>query len=86
VSLTLRLSLLFHEVRSRIGASLPVAIGAPITFEALAQFHDRQALVDNLYGRVYALAGREPAAGNTAASAREPFKAVRSALKIARAV
>ena len=32
VSLTLRLSLIFHEVRTRIGTGLPVAVGAPIPF------------------------------------------------------
>src|SRR6185437_3400328 len=36
LSLTLRLSLIFHEVKMRIGASLPVAVGAPIPFAALA--------------------------------------------------
>ncbi len=30
VSSTLRISLIFHEVRSRIGTALPVVIGAPI--------------------------------------------------------
>ena len=60
VSYTLRVSLLFHEVRSRIGATLPVAIGAPIPFEELCCHKDRQALVDDLRGRVYALARRAP--------------------------
>ena len=32
VSQTLRLSLIFHEVKARIGAVLPVAVGAPIPF------------------------------------------------------
>ena len=32
VSPTLRLSLIFHEVKTRIGTSLPVVIGAPIPF------------------------------------------------------
>ena len=35
VSQTLRLSLIFHEVKARIGAELPVAVGAPIPFDAL---------------------------------------------------
>jgi len=60
VSVTLRLSLLFHEVKSRIGASLPVAIGAPIPFEDLAAIGDRQALADALRARVYALAAIAP--------------------------
>ena len=44
LSLTLRLSLIFHEVRTRIGACLPVVIGAPIPFGELAGLKDRQAL------------------------------------------
>jgi putative hemolysin len=56
LSLTLRLSLIFHEVRTRIGARLPVAIGAPIPFAAIAGARDRQALADELRGRVYGLA------------------------------
>lgn len=57
LSLTLRLSLIFHEVKARIGAALPVAIGAPIPFAEIAGIKDRQALADWLYARVYALGG-----------------------------
>ncbi len=46
VSLTLRLSLIFHEVKTRIGTALPVAIGAPIAFAEIAALRDRQALAD----------------------------------------
>ncbi len=60
VSLTLRLSLLFHEVKTRIGATLPVAVGAPIRFADLAEIKDRQALADDLRARVYALAADAP--------------------------
>jgi putative hemolysin len=56
LSLTLRLSLIFHEVKSRIGTALPVAVGAPIPFETISQIKDRQALADDLKGRTYALA------------------------------
>jgi putative hemolysin len=56
VSQTLRLSLIFHEVKARIGAALPVAIGAPIPFEALRGLDDRQALADELRARTYAMA------------------------------
>jgi putative hemolysin len=56
LSYTLRVSLFFHEVRARIGTSLPVVIGAPIPFGSLAPVKDRQALADDLRGRVYALA------------------------------
>ena len=48
VSSTLRLSLIFHEVRSRIGTALPVVIGAPIPYADLAAIKDRQALADHL--------------------------------------
>jgi putative hemolysin len=64
VSLTLRLSLLFHEVRARIGASLPVAIGAPIPFAEIAHIKDRQAMADLLRMRTYALARAAPTAAH----------------------
>ncbi len=60
VSLTLRLSLIFHEVKARIGADLPVAIGAPIGFAEIAAIRDRQALADDLRERAYALAASAP--------------------------
>ena len=56
VSATLRLSLLFHEVKTRIGAALPVAIGAPVPFEALSAIKDRQNLADHLHDLTYAMA------------------------------
>ena len=61
VSYTLRISLIFHEVKSRIGTSLQVAIGAPIPFDAVAGIKDRQALADDLRERVYAMAKLAPA-------------------------
>jgi len=36
MSQTIRLSLIFHEVKARIGAALPVGIGAPIPFASIA--------------------------------------------------
>jgi putative hemolysin len=60
LSLTLRLSLIFHEVKSRIGTTLPVAIGAPIPFDEIAHIRDRQALADHLRAVTYALAEGEP--------------------------
>ena len=60
VSYTLRISLIFHEVRSRIGTALPVMIGAPIPYAELAAIKDRQALADHLRDRVYALARMAP--------------------------
>ena len=56
LSLTLRLSLIFHEVRRRIGATVPVEIGDPIPFERLAMIKDRQAFADELRAATYALA------------------------------
>src|SRR5439155_10270705 len=55
LSYTLRISLIFHEVRSRIGTCLPVVIGSPIAFETLARLKDRQALADDLRARTYTL-------------------------------
>jgi putative hemolysin len=60
VSLTLRLSLIFHEVRNRIGTAFPVAVGMPIPFAELSHLKDRQALVGELRQRTYALAGPTP--------------------------
>jgi hypothetical protein len=63
VSPTLRLSLIFHEVKVRIGATLPVVIGAPVPFTVIAAIGDRQTLADDLRARVYALARLAPAVG-----------------------
>jgi putative hemolysin len=60
ISQTLRLSLLFHEVKHRIGTTLPVGIGAPIAFEDLAPIKDRQALANELRALTYALAFEPP--------------------------
>ncbi len=60
-SLTLRLSLIFHEVRTRIGTSLPVVIGAPVPFASIAAIRNRQALADELRTRVYAQSRLAPA-------------------------
>ena len=65
VSATLRLSLIFHEVKARIGATLPVVIGAPIPYASIAAIRDRQALADDLRARVYALASLAPALGES---------------------
>jgi hypothetical protein len=60
VSLVLRLSLIFHEVKTRIGTALPVVVGAPIPFASLGAVKDRQALANELRERVYALARLAP--------------------------
>jgi hypothetical protein len=56
------LYLLFHEVKSQIGARLSVSIGAPIPFEAIAHLRDRRALADHLMAATYALAREAPRA------------------------
>jgi putative hemolysin len=63
VSQTLRLSLIFHEVKARIGATLPVGIGTPIPFASIAAIRDRQTLADELRARVYALQRLAPVVG-----------------------
>jgi putative hemolysin len=55
VSVTLRLSLIFKEVRDRIGTTMAVAIGDPIPFSTLAHVTDRRELADELMRRTYAL-------------------------------
>lgn len=57
LSLTLRLSLIFHEVKTRIGTILPVMVGEPLPFEQLAHWKERQELADFLRAHTYALAG-----------------------------
>jgi putative hemolysin len=54
-SLTLRLSLLFHEVASRIGGSIEAVIGEPIPYDAVAHIRDRRDLVAHLREVVYNL-------------------------------
>lgn len=56
LSLTLRLSLIFHEVKTRIGTILPVMVGEPVPFERLAHLKERQELADFLRAHTYALA------------------------------
>jgi putative hemolysin len=55
LSLTLRLSLIFREVRNRIGTALSVAIGDPIPFAEIEEIRDRQQLANLLRWRTYAL-------------------------------
>jgi putative hemolysin len=86
VSYTLRISLIFHEVKSRIGTSLQVAIGAPIPFDAVAGIKDRQALADDLRERVYAMAKLAPVIGEPPKGGRRLLPpAARAAPKAQRA-
>ena len=85
LSYTLRISLIFHEVRSRIGTCLPVVVGAPIPFGSIAELTDRQALADDLRERVYALASLAPAVQKPPGAAEKLLAPVRAALKQKRA-
>ncbi len=60
VSPMLRLSLIFHEVRSRIGTAMPVAIGEPRLYDDLPPIRDRQLLADYLRALTYGLAASFP--------------------------
>ena len=57
LNLALRLSLIFKEVRDRIGTSLAVVIGDPIPHNSLQEITNRQQLAAELRTRTYALAG-----------------------------
>jgi len=74
---TLRLSLIFHEVKARIGTALQVTVGEPIAFETLSPIKDRQALADELRARTCHLASRQSAALK-AGPANEPKPRFRS--------
>lgn len=52
-SLTLRLSLLLHELKRRCGTSLKISIGEPLDKKAISHIKNRQALLDVLRKRVY---------------------------------
>ena len=55
LSMTLRLSLLFREVRDTIGQEVVVCVGEVIPFERLAKISDRQELMNVLREATYAL-------------------------------
>ena len=54
VSMTLRLSLLFREVVNKIDSEVPLRIGDPIAYAALAGFEDRRQLTEYLRALTYA--------------------------------
>ncbi len=85
LSYTLRISLIFHEVKSRIGTCLPVVIGSPIPFSAISGVKDRQALADQLRDLVYGLARLAPAVQKPHGPADKLLRPVRAALKLKRA-
>jgi putative hemolysin len=55
VSLTLRLSLLFHEVHNKLGSEVRAGVGETIPYERLAAFRDRIAMMQHLREATYAL-------------------------------
>lgn len=57
VSMTLRLSLLMHEVRNKMGRVIRVSVGDPVPWSALSAFGDRQRLTDHLRALTLGLGG-----------------------------
>ena len=55
LSMTLRLSLLFREVRDNVGGEVVVRIGEVIPFEVLSKIEDRQQPMNTLREATYAL-------------------------------
>ncbi len=55
-SQTLRLGMLLHEVCNKQAQTLKVEIGAPISYDELAPYRDRQVLLDYLEKRTFDLA------------------------------
>jgi putative hemolysin len=55
LSQTVRLSLLLHEVRNKIGSEVEVRIGAPVPYAALSHLPDRKGLVAYLRRATYEL-------------------------------
>jgi putative hemolysin len=55
INVALRLSLIFKEVRDRIGTALPVVVGDPISFEAIERSADRKAIAEHLMRHTYQL-------------------------------
>lgn len=60
LSMNLRLSLLLHEVRNKMGRQLYLDIGDPIPFEQLANIKDRQELLDHLRAVTFNLQQETP--------------------------
>ena len=80
LSPVLRLSLIFCEVRSRIGTAMLVAVGRPVPFAALPACSDRQALADHLRALTYGLAPAFPQlalSGSAPAGGSRPFVALK---------
>ncbi|RMG17832.1 MAG: hypothetical protein D6730_23560 [Bacteroidetes bacterium] len=59
--LTLRLSLLLHEVKNKMGKTIQLSIGDPITYAHLQHLKNRHALMQFLRHTTYGLAAEGPA-------------------------
>jgi len=59
VSLTLRLSLIIHEVNKKIGKTIRFCIGDPIHYQDLADIKERRKLLAHLRELTYSLGGAE---------------------------
>jgi putative hemolysin len=55
INVALRLSLIFKEVRDRIGTTLPVVVGDPIAWQTIEASADRKAMMDQLMRHTYRL-------------------------------
>lgn len=58
INMHLRLSLLLHEIRNKIGKTISINIGDPIPFETLRPYKDRQQLLDYLRQATFNLADK----------------------------
>lgn len=76
VNMTLRLALIFHEVKIRIGRPLFIGVGEPIPHEALRDIKDRQALADELRARTLALVPPTPVRGRVRRRERDDYGAL----------
>jgi putative hemolysin len=63
ISMSLRLGLLLHEVRNKIGKEVKVVIGKPIPWSELEAIKDRQVLLQTLQEKVLSLAASLPQGG-----------------------
>ncbi len=55
INLTFKLSLLFHEVRNKIGRRFPVAIGQPVPNSLIQAIGDLRAITDYLHAATFRL-------------------------------
>lgn len=73
MSMTLRLSLVFRETARRMGSPLEVRVGKPISWAELEPLEDRNAMVELLRRRTFALAASPDGDLPTPARYMRPF-------------